>query len=56
MTGNVAQAIVHPSDWVGTPRGIFNALRPGGHFVFATRDPAYQGWQEWNRPASLPER
>lgn len=53
MTGNVAQAIVDPSDWEQTLRGVFNALRPGGHFVFETRDPAYRGWQEWNGTASF---
>jgi hypothetical protein len=52
MTGNVAQAIVDESDWDGTLRGVFQALRPGGHFVFETRDPAYEAWKEWNRPTS----
>ena len=52
MTGNVAQAIVDPSDWDGTLRGIYNVLRPGGHLVFETRDPARRAWQEWNRAAS----
>jgi len=52
MTGNVAQAIVEPPDWEATLRGIHQALRPGGHVVFETRDPAYRGWQEWNRAAS----
>lgn len=31
---------------------MYDALRPGGHFVFETRDPAYRVWQEWNRAAS----
>jgi SAM-dependent methyltransferase len=52
MTGNVAQAIVDPSDWEETLRGIYAALRPGGHLVFETRDPARRAWQEWNRVAS----
>ena len=42
MTGNVAQAIADPADCATTPRGIHQALRPGGHQVFATRDPARQ--------------
>jgi SAM-dependent methyltransferase len=52
MTANVAQAIVDPPDWEGTLRGVYDALRPGGHFVFETRDPAYRAWQEWNRAVS----
>jgi SAM-dependent methyltransferase len=52
MTGNVAQAIVEQSDWDKTLRGVFDALRPGGHLVFETRDPAYEAWREWNRAAS----
>ena len=52
MTANVAQAIVDPADWDGTLRGVHDALRPGGHLVFETRDPAARAWEEWNRPAS----
>jgi ubiquinone/menaquinone biosynthesis C-methylase UbiE len=44
MTGNVAQAIVGDVDWQETLRGIHMALRPGGHLVFETRDPARQAW------------
>lgn len=53
MTGNVAQAIVAPSDWDATLRGIYQSLRPGGYLVFETRDPAREAWKEWNRPGSL---
>ncbi len=52
MTANVAQAIVEPTDWEGTLRGVYEALRPGGYLVFETRNPAYKAWQEWNRAAS----
>jgi SAM-dependent methyltransferase len=52
MTANVAQAIADPPDWEGTLRGVYDALRPGGHLVFETREPAYRAWQEWNRAAS----
>lgn len=49
MTGNVAQAIVDPADWDATLAGIGAALRPGGHLVFETRDPARRAWLGWNR-------
>jgi SAM-dependent methyltransferase len=52
MTGNVAQAITDPADWAGALRGVYEALRPGGHLVFETRDPARRAWREWNRTAS----
>lgn len=52
MTANVAQAIVGRSDWNETLRGVCSALRPGGHLVFETRDPAYRAWRAWNRSAS----
>ncbi|WP_371749539.1 class I SAM-dependent methyltransferase [Streptomyces sp. NBC_01283] len=52
MTANVAQAIVDPEVWEGTLRGTHAALRPGGHLVFETRDPARRAWQEWNRAAT----
>jgi SAM-dependent methyltransferase len=53
MTGNVAQAIVAPSDWDATLVGIYQSLRPGGYLVFETRDPAREAWKEWRRPASF---
>ncbi|MCP2164462.1 class I SAM-dependent methyltransferase [Goodfellowiella coeruleoviolacea] len=49
MTGNVAQAIVDPADWAATLHGVHDALRPGGHLVFETRDPARRAWQDWTR-------
>ncbi|QFY13149.1 methyltransferase domain-containing protein [Nonomuraea phyllanthi] len=52
MTANVAQAIADPHDWDGTLQGVHDALRPGGHLVFETRDPARRAWLEWNREAS----
>ncbi|MEU1662911.1 class I SAM-dependent methyltransferase [Streptomyces sparsogenes] len=52
MTANVAQQIVDPGAWQGTLRGAYEALRPGGHLVFETRDPAKRAWEEWNREDS----
>ncbi|MFJ8942464.1 class I SAM-dependent methyltransferase [Streptomyces sp. NPDC102395] len=52
MTANVAQAIVDPHVWRETLRGAREALRPGGHLVFETRDPAGRAWEEWTRENS----
>ena len=52
MTGNVAEAIVDPGDWVATLRGANEVLRPCGHLVFETRDPARRQWEQWQRDAS----
>lgn len=52
MTGNVAQAIVDAADWSATLRGARDALRPGGHLMLETRDPARRQWEEWNRVQS----
>ncbi|WP_392957737.1 class I SAM-dependent methyltransferase [Streptomyces sp. LN245] len=52
MTANVAQAIVGPDTWQETLQGSYEALRPGGHLVFETRDPARRPWEEWTRENS----
>jgi SAM-dependent methyltransferase len=52
MTANVAQAIADPQTWQKTLRGAHEALRPGGHLVFETRDPARRAWEEWTRENS----
>ncbi|WP_434600024.1 class I SAM-dependent methyltransferase [Streptomyces sp. A5-4] len=52
MTANVAQAITDPQTWQNTLRGAHEALRPGGHLVFETRDPAGRAWEEWTREKS----
>jgi SAM-dependent methyltransferase len=52
MTANVAQAIADGPTWEGTLHGVYEALRPGGHLVFETRDPAVEAWREWTRDAS----
>jgi SAM-dependent methyltransferase len=49
MTGNVAQAIVDPADWSTALRGAHRALRPDGHLVLETRDPARRAWAGWTR-------
>jgi SAM-dependent methyltransferase len=52
MTGNTAQAIDDPQQWTATLTNIHASLRPGGHLVFETRDPAARGWERWTKGAS----
>ncbi|WP_326607224.1 class I SAM-dependent methyltransferase [Streptomyces sp. NBC_01800] len=52
MTANVAQAVADPQAWQQTLRGTYDALRPGGHLVFETRDPARRAWEEWKPETS----
>lgn len=47
MTGNAAQMIADDHDWGLTLRAVREALRPGGHLVFETRDPAFRAWEAW---------
>jgi ubiquinone/menaquinone biosynthesis C-methylase UbiE len=49
MTGNVSQVFLTDEEWSTTLRGVHAALRPGGHLIFETRDPAQQAWLNWNR-------
>jgi SAM-dependent methyltransferase len=52
MTGNTAQSIADPEQWRATLAAVHAALRPGGHLVFETRDPAARGWEDWTREAT----
>lgn len=49
MTGNVAQVFRTDDEWSATVAGIHAALKPGGRFVFETRDPGRRAWEEWTR-------
>jgi SAM-dependent methyltransferase len=49
MTANVAQVFLTDAEWAATLRAAHAALRPGGHLVFETRDPAAKAWLEWTR-------
>ena len=53
MTGNVAQVFLTDEGWASTIRAAWAALRPGGLFAFEVRDPAREGWREWNRQESF---
>ncbi len=54
MTGNVAQVFLTDDAWRAAIRGVHRAIRPGGHLVFETRDPARRDWEEWDdRPGTV---
>ena len=52
MTGNVAQVFVTDEAWRAMLATAHDVVRPGGHLVFETRDPAREAWREWTREAS----
>ncbi|MGO2943124.1 class I SAM-dependent methyltransferase [Brevibacterium aurantiacum] len=49
MTANAAQEISADRDWAETVSAIHAALRPGGRFVFESRDPAKRAWESWTK-------
>ncbi len=48
MTGNVAQVFTTDESWHDTLAFVGQMLRPGGHLVFETRDPAKRAWEAWD--------
>ena len=52
LTGNTAQVIADLQQWRATLAAVHAALRPGGHLVFETRDPAARGWELWTKEAT----
>ena len=52
MTGNVAQVFVTDEAWRAMLATAHDVVRPGGHLVFETRDPAREAWREWTREES----
>lgn len=52
LTGNVAQVFLTDAEWASTLRCVRAALRPGGHLVLETRDPAKEAWRDWDREHS----
>jgi SAM-dependent methyltransferase len=49
MTGNVAQVFLTDDDWLATLSAVRGGLRPGGRFVFETRDPSCHAWEQWTK-------
>jgi SAM-dependent methyltransferase len=52
MTANVAQVFLTDEEWLAVLKAAREALRPGGHLVFETRDPAREAWRGWTRERS----
>ncbi|QSB04199.1 class I SAM-dependent methyltransferase [Natronoglycomyces albus] len=54
MTGNAFQQLVSDEDVTTLLDGVFRALRPGGSFLFGTRDPRAKAWESWSdEPATF---
>ena len=49
MTANVAQVFLDNDDWLANLCAIKLCLRPGGHIIFETRQPADRGWERWTK-------
>jgi SAM-dependent methyltransferase len=56
MTGNVSNVFLTRQEWLATLGGVHAALRPGGHLVFESVDPAGQPWLNWNRETTYVRR
>ena len=56
MTGNVSNVFLTQQEWLTTLGGVHAALRPGGHLVFESVDPAGQPWLTWNRETTYVRR
>ncbi|MCC6703710.1 MAG: class I SAM-dependent methyltransferase [Thermomicrobiales bacterium] len=52
-TGNaMQQAFVDDADWTEILEAMHRVLKPGGRFVFETRDPAKRAWEGWTADAT----
>jgi SAM-dependent methyltransferase len=49
MTGNAAQVFLDDESWIEVLAVARAALRPRGHLVFETRDPAVRAWEAWTK-------
>ncbi|TSB46525.1 class I SAM-dependent methyltransferase [Alkalicoccobacillus porphyridii] len=47
MTANVAQVFTTDESWKQMLRHVFKSLKPGGYFIFDTRNPDAKVWLEW---------
>lgn len=49
MTANVAQVFITNESWKTVVQDAYSALKPGGHFIFDTRNPNVKAWEEWQK-------
>ena len=47
MTANVAQVFLTDESWQQVIKDAYRALKPGGHFIFDTRNPLVKVWEAW---------
>lgn len=47
MTANVAQVFLTDESWQQVISDAYRALKPGGHFIFDTRNPLAKVWEAW---------
>ena len=53
MTANVAQVFITDESWQTVIHDAYCALKPGGHFIFDTRNPNAKAWEEWQKDDSI---
>lgn len=49
MTANVAQVFLTDENWQQVISNAYRALKPGGHFIFDTRNPLAKAWEQWQK-------
>jgi SAM-dependent methyltransferase len=47
MTGHVAQFFLTDESWLEALSSLHDALRPGGHLAFESRNPSAREWEDW---------
>lgn len=52
MTANVAQVFLTDESWEQVISDAYRALKPGGHFIFDTRNPLAQVWEQWEKDST----
>lgn len=55
MTANVAQVFLTEESWRDVVADVYRALKPGGHFIFDTRNPLAKVWEQWEEDTT-PDR